>query len=1044
MTPQARRVAPLLFGSGMCALIYQVAWFREMRLVFGASTAANAAVLAIFIGGIGTGSIVLGRRADRHPRPVRMYANLELGVALCTALTPVALMAIRRIYVALGGTATLGLAGGTIARLVLSAVVLAAPTFFMGGTFPAAARGVESSDDDGRKNAGLLYGANATGAVIGSLVSTFWLLEAVGTRATLWAGCLVNLAIALTARWVSRRMPAETEPARPDAPAEPAGPITPAWFTLSASAIVGFAFFLMELVWYRMLGPILGGTVFTFGLILAIALLGIGVGGVTYALVGKNRPASLTGFAYTCLLEAALLALPYALGDRIAVLALLLRPLGGVGFSGFVLSWTLVTVIVVLPAAFVSGVQFPLLIALLGRGRDEIGRQAGLAYAFNTLGAIVGSLAGGFGLMPLLSAPGCWRAVAGILVVLGLGAVALALWHGRRVRTALVPAAIGAGVVAMLCATGPTAAWRHSAIGVGRVEDGSTTSPQALHRWKNKARRDIIWETDGVESSVAIDGSNGLAFVVNGKIDGNIRGDAPTQVMGGLVGAILHGAPRSAMVIGLGTGSTAGWLGGIDGIERVDVVELEPAILHVARASAVVNRNVLSNPKVHVAIGDAREALLSGSAKYDLVFSEPSNPYRAGIASLFTEEYYRAVRARLKPGGLFLQWVQAYNVDSDAVRTVYATLGAVFPAVETWELARKDLLLVASESEVAHDVARLRSRITEEPYRTALAVAWRAVDLEGVFGHYVAGPSMARTIAQIERGRLNTDDKTIIEFGFARAASDTSGLSSDDVRKAAVKMGANRPTSITGEIDWERARDEWTSFRTAEEDADDDLDGLSADRWASAKAQSQYLDGTLTTALASWRSQSREPRNPTEIAVVADLWANAAEPYARKYIEQLRPYQPAEADAILGRLLVRQGKLSEGASALGAAFERCRTDVWPWMVVIGRALDTAEEIASREPAVAGQLYDSLSVPFAGRVQESTRMRVLVKLAPHVARSGLCVDLAAKLEPHVPWTEDFLRWRSECYRAARHPLERRAAADLVEYQKNEPASFARGL
>jgi spermidine synthase len=1043
MTPQARRLAPLLFGSGMCALVYQVAWFRELRLVFGASTAANAAVLAIFIGGIGTGSIVIGRRADRHPRPARMYANLELAVAVSAALTPIALGLARRIYVLLGGTASLGVVGGTIARLVLSAVVLGAPTFFMGGTFPAAARGVESSDDDGRKNASLLYGANAIGAVTGCLLSTFWMLEAVGTRSTLWAGCLVNAAIALIARALSARTPSETLAAPAEAPVAPCAPSAPAWFALSAAAIVGFAFFLMELVWYRMLGPILGGTVFTFGLILAVALLGIGLGGAAYALVGKNRPATLAGFAYTCLLEAAFLALPYALGDRIAVLTLLLRPLGGVGFSGFVLGWTLVTVIVVLPAAFVSGVQFPLLIALLGRGRDDIGRQAGLAYAFNTAGAMVGSLAGGFGLMPILSAPGCWRAVAGLLALLGLGAAAFSSVKHRRWPALLAPLAVFAGVVAMLSARGPTSAWRHSAIGVGRVGTDATESPQALRRWMNRARREILWETDGVESSVAIDTSNGFAFVVNGKIDGNIRGDAPTQVMGGLVGALLHPQPRSAMVIGLGTGSTAGWLGAVPGIERVDVVELEPAILRVARECTPVNRDVLSNPKVHIAIGDAREALLTGSAKYDLVFSEPSNPYRAGIASLFTEEYYRAVRARLRAGGLFLQWVQAYNVDSTAVRTVYATLGAVFPAVETWELARNDLLLVASESEVVHDVAALRSRVAQEPYRSALSVAWRAIDVEGFFAHHVAGPSMARAIAALEGKRLNTDDKTLIEFGFARTASDSSGLSSDDVRKAAKKIGAARPSLLVGDVDWDRARDEWISFRTAEEDAEDDLDDLPVDRRATANAQAQYLE-QKDGALASWRSQSREPQNPTELAILGDLYAQAAEPYARTYTARLRRFQPAEADAIEGRLLARQGRLAEAAAALEAAFTRCRTDVWPWLVLIGRALGTAEDLASRDPALAERLYDVLSVPFAGRVQDASRIEALVKIARQVKRNGVCIDLVGKLEPHVPWGNDFLKWRLECYRAARHPLERRAAAELGEYEKNEPAPFARGF
>ena len=194
-------------------------------------------------------------------------------------------------------------------------------------------------------------------------------------------------------------------------------------------------------------------------------------------------------------------------------------------------------------------------------------------------------------------------------------------------------------------------------------------------------RRGILWEREGTESSVALDDTDGLAMVVNGKIDGNARGDAPTQVMGGLLGALLHPHPRSAMVIGLGTGSTAGWLGAVPSIERVDVAELEASMLHVAAACAPVNERVVDDPKVRVLLGDAREILLTVPSRYDVIFSEPSNPYRAGVAGLFTREYYRAVASRLEEGGVFLQWLQMYEIDEDTVRAVYATLGAVFPVV---------------------------------------------------------------------------------------------------------------------------------------------------------------------------------------------------------------------------------------------------------------------------------------------------------------------------------------------------------------------------
>jgi len=439
VTVRRTKIALLLFASGACSLVYETVWLRELRLVFGASTMASAAVVACFVGGLGAGGLVFGRRADAHPRPLALYAAFEGGIATTAAVTPALLVLVRAAYVALGGTRVLGLLGGTVLRLVFSALVFAVPTVLMGGTLPAVARAVEDEGDRGRRSVAVLYGVNTLGAVAGCLASTFVLFEVFGTRVTLWIACLVNALVAVTARSLSRAMP------MPHAPSLLAGGDArgkiecPTWLALAAAAVSGFVFCLLELVWYRMLAPILGGTVFTFGVVLALALLGIGLGGLAYGMRRRDQAANLLGFAWVCLLEAVVVAIPYALGDRLAVLAALLGPIGGWSFGLRVASWALVTGIVVLPAAFASGVQLPLLIGLLGHGRERVGRDVGLAYATNTLGAILGSLSGGFGLIPALTAPGCWRLAVWSLVALGLAALA---WN-RQLIASLAPAAAG-------------------------------------------------------------------------------------------------------------------------------------------------------------------------------------------------------------------------------------------------------------------------------------------------------------------------------------------------------------------------------------------------------------------------------------------------------------------------------------------------------------------------------------------------------------------------------------------------------------------------
>ena len=287
-------------------------------------------------------------------------------------------------------------------------------------------------------------------------------------------------------------------------------------------------------------------------------------------------------------------------------------------------------------------------------------------------------------------------------------------------------------------------------------------------------RRGVVWEGDGTESGVAlIHSRTGYAFIVNGKSDGSARDDAGTQVMSGLVGALTHPNPRRALVIGLGTGSTAGWLGAIPSIERVDVVELEPLILDVARACAAVNQDVMNNPKVRITIGDARETLLTSRERYDLIMSEPSNPYRAGIASLFTQEFYRAAADRLTDDGVFVQWIQAYEIDTPTLRTVYATLASVFPQVETWHTNPGDIVLVASKQRRTHRVSDLTRRIAEEPYKSALDFAWRAIDVHGLLAHYIANDEVARRIARSAGVDLNTDDRNVVEFRLARSVGIT-------------------------------------------------------------------------------------------------------------------------------------------------------------------------------------------------------------------------------------------------------------------------------
>jgi spermidine synthase len=1086
---QAWRVAALLFGSGCAALIYQTAWMREFRLIFGASTAASAAVLAIFVGGLGLGGLILGPRADRHPRPILYYAQLEAIVAVSAALTPLVLAVVQFIYFWMGGTPRLGTVGGTILRLLLSTVVLAVPTIVMGGTLPAAARGVTRGSDARRQDVATLYGLNTLGAVMGCVASTFYLLEIFGTRNTLWLAAALNGLVVVLARQVDRTAAAvESEdvdqPAAMAPPAQVPGESTaqaraewkaqaraessaPTWFLLLASGVVGFAFFLMELVWYRMLGPLLGGSVFTFGLILAVALVGIGIGGLLYSLIGVSRPASLAGLATSCLLEAAAVGVAFALGDRIAVLALVLLPLGQATFGALVAGWTIVAAIVVLPAALISGYQFPQLIALFGRGREDVGRQVGLAYAANTLGAIAGSLAGGFLVLPVLSTPGAWRFAALSLATLGIAAAVLAV-RVMRVgpsfsssatantpdlkvgpaaawKSLIAPAAIAIVTLLLLTATGPTAVWRHSGIASGTSGITTISSPQELRGWMHAQRGFVEWQADGFESSVALSvGGGGYAFIVNGKTDGSARVDAGTQVMLALIGTILHPNPRRSLMIGLGTGSSAGWLGVVPSMERVDVVELEPIVVDVARQSHAVNQDVLNNPRVHLRTGDAREVLLTTNQTYDVIASEPSNPFRAGVASLFTQEYYRAASARLTDDGLFLQWLQAYGVDASAVRTVYATMASVFPSVETWQTKGGDIVLVGAKRAPVYDPARIAARLEEEPYRTALRVAWRTTGLNGFLARYLADDRLTRALASAPGVQINTDDRNIVEFGFARSLGRDYQMVSQ-LRALAHAVGATRPPMDAAEIDWAAVDTSWVSQMATEGGViRTRLQASPAERARELALIQYYREDNLEAARAVWAQQSGIPDDPNELAMVADIQATAAAPEAMTTIERLREFQSGEADVMLAELRVAQRDPEGAADALERAFATFRRDPWALPRFTQKAVARAQMLGASSPALARRMIEALREPFAVKVADHRRRLAVAFLTSQADFKAMCADAIGALEPNVPWAGDFLSLRRDCYAETGSSRLAAATRELNEYLSMEGLPLDTGV
>ncbi|HKU44881.1 MAG TPA: fused MFS/spermidine synthase, partial [Polyangiales bacterium] len=912
---------------------------------------------------------------------------------------------------------------------------------------PAIARAIETDTDRGRRGVAWMYGINTLGAVCGAALSSFYMLEHFGARLSLFVTCGANLAIGLAARAASRAQvwqklsapptAAEPRPAIDEADIEP---LAPPLLVFASAAIVGFAFFLMELVWYRMLGPLLGGTVFTFGLILAVALAGIGLGSTAYALRFAARRPSLIGFAITCALEAACIAQPYALGDRVSLWALYLRPLGNLGFFGLLFGWWAIALIVVFPAALVAGFQFPMLIALLGGGRKHVGRHVGTAYAANTLGAIAGALAGGFGLIPALGALGCWKLASLTLAAWGVGVGIFAVVRSRVFVLGAIVLVLAGLSVRSAYAPGPSAAWRHAPIGVGRVPIDAMITRNDVRAFLQQTRGSVQWETDGIESAIGIGVYDGIGFIVNGKSDGNARSDAPTQVMGGLLGAALLPRVNKAMVIGLGTGSTAGWLGALPEIQRVDVAEIEPMIRFVAEVCTPVNNDVLHNPKVHIQRGDARELLAVSRERYDLIFSEPSNPYRAGVASLYTREFYQAVAQRLDQDGVFVQWLQAYDVDSQTLRTVYATLSSVFPHVETWDGMRHDLFLVASRQPLSHDAEQLRARVRSPVIARGMSVAWHTADLEGFLSHYVASPSFSR-LAASSGGAIATDDLSPVEFGFARNVRGEPRAAAESLYEAIHERGENRPV-LRGnpQLDWNRIDFEREAFGLLM-GAPPSPGGMQPEYMSRLEVLRRWQSADFQGALAMWSYIATQAGGkapvpiPIEQLALAEILAyQGQQPEFDAAVQAVATEQPTLAAAMRGVWLLNHGLHREGVDALTQALVQYRSDPWPLPGQMTRVLAHLQAMAPADPERVPHWVQTLSAPFSVFVNESARVRTRINIAFTLGpQNPVCIEVFGAMEPYVPWMEAVLDYRAKCYQAHGNALKETAAADLARFQ-----------
>jgi spermidine synthase len=789
----------LFFLSGATGLIYQLLWVRVLYQSFGSTIQSITTVVAAYMGGLGLGAWVLGRVADRARRPAVLYGWLEIAIAVFGMISPLVLGLAHWIYIGTAGALALDSGGGWAAsvalRFGLAALVLLIPTTLMGATLPVLTRALMGEDRGLLKpSLGRLYGLNTLGAMAGTALAGFFLIEFVGVRASLWGTAALNLAIGVAAILFAKEQGA-ADPGR-----QPGEEPIPARDHLHTGALIllgltAFAALLNEIAWTRVLVMIVGGSTYAFTLILLVFLLGIGLGSVIVARRSMPRADTAASAALAqgiTGIGAAALFLFFGFLPSYIITVFQIGDLSAA--SRLVLMGVAVGAVVLIPAIGM-GMTFPLLTDLTARSRQARGADVGAAYALNTAGSILGAVLTGFVLVVALGTQATLRAG---LVINGLAALVLAILaargvaegsaEDRRLRIRVLTAG-GLGMLALLSAVAAPG-WSTRLIDLGPTIYAREPMDKAARQrfLEHRGVRQLSFR-EGPNATVSVwEGESGRSLRVNGKVDASDRGDMDTQIMIGLAPIVAHPSARSAFLIGQGTGVTTRVLASVPGMTRVKVVEIEPAVLEMDSLFHGVNDTVLSRPNVRVVVDDARSALQLDSERYDVIVSEPSNPWVAGIATLYTPEFFRIAKSRLAEDGIFCQWIQLYQLPLPIVAGIVRSLRDVFPHVNVWFGSTSDLVVLASLRPISYDRQWLGQLLGPGGRLHGLSREWLSIDsLDQYFGRMLLGDSgVARLVARATFA--HTDNRPRLEFVAARRFLDP-GLGAYAVFDSLIQIG---------------------------------------------------------------------------------------------------------------------------------------------------------------------------------------------------------------------------------------------------------------
>jgi spermidine synthase/tetratricopeptide (TPR) repeat protein/MFS family permease len=778
-------IALLFIVSGAAALMYQIVWFKYLSLFVGNTTYAQTIVLATFMGGLAIGASLWGARADRTERPLLLYAVLEFGIGIYCFFYPFLLESLQSLFVRL--VHAWGLASDSsevlLLKFVFSVLTLLLPTILMGGTLPVLVRFISQRIEEAGRNVATLYFLNSFGAVVGTFLCGFFFIPLVGLSVTITTAASLNVLVGLAALLLTRYRPmlvGTTTSAQSIAvPAEEGGEVSSHRYSkrdvhvaIGVAGLSGLTAMIYEVTWVRLLIPVVGSSTYSYTLMLVAFITGITLGS-WFVTTFVDRIRNLFGFLALCQLGVGLSMavmlplygmIPYAYWK---IGALLSRTAGA--YTVFLTLQFLFSISLMIVPTIFLGMTLPIASKIAARSLDVLGRSVGLVFSVNTMGTVIGSVAAGLVMIPAVGIRHTMEVAMILNVALALALAVVAPATGRRLRIAY------AGLSVLIVAGYFTFSsdWNKTVMlsGTFRSIARGVEPPKTYRAFQERdIYSTIYYYKEGVSGTIGVvEGRSTYGtqrvLIVNGKADASSSVDLPTQVLLGQVPMMLHPQADTALVIGFGSGVTVGSML-THPVQHVQCVEIAPEVIEASLFFDDVNHRPLSDRRSKLAIDDALSFLKLSATRYDVIVSEPSNPWIAGIGNLYTAEFWQLCRQRMRPGGLMVQWVQLYETNDEIVQMIIRTFQSVFPHISMWQSLVGDVLLVGSLQEVPLDQQRLAQRLEQPAVQSDLARI-EIRDVATFLSLHMIGNERLREYALA--GPLNTEKLPLLEYAAPRA-----------------------------------------------------------------------------------------------------------------------------------------------------------------------------------------------------------------------------------------------------------------------------------